>query len=160
LSNTTEEPAMPEYSAKQPPKMEPTHPGAILRLDVLPALNLTVGRPGGRYVDNQPGGSRGSRAIRLNGPACGPRRATGITSWRGSAGRKSCRSGNPGSSASHQRMQQLVCAPGGPAVDRACSQAGVVDLHANAGAEYDVQRNPATHKFAVRLRFEKKGVEG
>ena len=33
---------MPEYSAKQPPKMEPTHPGAILREDVLPALNLTV----------------------------------------------------------------------------------------------------------------------
>src|SRR3954468_18392226 len=33
---------MSEYSAKQPPKMKPTHPGAILRLDVLPALNLTV----------------------------------------------------------------------------------------------------------------------
>lgn len=33
---------MPEYSAKQPSKMEPAHPGAILRLDVLPALNLTV----------------------------------------------------------------------------------------------------------------------
>src|SRR5215475_9678563 len=33
---------MPEYSAKQPPKMEPTHPGTILRLDVLPALNLMV----------------------------------------------------------------------------------------------------------------------
>jgi len=33
---------MPEYSAEQPPKMEPTHPGAILREDVLPALNLTI----------------------------------------------------------------------------------------------------------------------
>src|SRR5215210_2145206 len=33
---------MPEYSAKQPPGMEPAHPGAILREDVLPALNLTV----------------------------------------------------------------------------------------------------------------------
>ena len=33
---------MSEYSAKQPPRMEPAHPGAILREDVLPALNLTV----------------------------------------------------------------------------------------------------------------------
>jgi antitoxin HigA-1 len=33
---------MTEYSAKQPPKMKPTHPGVILRLDVLSALNLTV----------------------------------------------------------------------------------------------------------------------
>lgn len=33
---------MSEYSAKQPPEMEPAHPGAILREDVLPALNLTV----------------------------------------------------------------------------------------------------------------------
>jgi antitoxin HigA-1 len=33
---------MPELSAKHPPKMEPVHPGAILREDVLPALNLTV----------------------------------------------------------------------------------------------------------------------
>ena len=33
---------MPEYSAKHPPKMEPAHPGAILRLDVLPALDLSV----------------------------------------------------------------------------------------------------------------------
>src|SRR5436309_13423392 len=33
---------MPEYSAKQPLRMEPVHPGAILREDVLPALNLTV----------------------------------------------------------------------------------------------------------------------
>jgi addiction module HigA family antidote len=33
---------MPEYSAKQPPKMEPAHPGSILRLVVLLALNLTV----------------------------------------------------------------------------------------------------------------------
>jgi addiction module HigA family antidote len=33
---------MSEYSAKQPPKMAPIHPGAILREDVLPALNLTV----------------------------------------------------------------------------------------------------------------------
>jgi len=32
----------PEYFVKQPPKMKPTHPGAVLRLDVLPALNLTV----------------------------------------------------------------------------------------------------------------------
>lgn len=33
---------MPESSAAHPSKMEPTHPGAILREDVLPALNLTV----------------------------------------------------------------------------------------------------------------------
>ncbi|MGH9419219.1 MAG: HigA family addiction module antitoxin [Thermoanaerobaculia bacterium] len=33
---------MPEYAAKQPSRMEPTHPGAILREDVLPALNLSV----------------------------------------------------------------------------------------------------------------------
>ena len=33
---------MPEYSAKQPPEMEPVHPGAILREEVLPALGLTV----------------------------------------------------------------------------------------------------------------------
>jgi addiction module HigA family antidote len=33
---------MPEYSAKQPSEMEPAHPGAILREDVLPALGLTV----------------------------------------------------------------------------------------------------------------------
>jgi antitoxin HigA-1 len=33
---------MPEHSAKHPPQMEPVHPGAILREDVLPALNLTV----------------------------------------------------------------------------------------------------------------------
>ena len=33
---------MREYSAKQPPEMEPAHPGAILREDVLPALSLTV----------------------------------------------------------------------------------------------------------------------
>lgn len=33
---------MPEHAAKHPPKMEPTHPGAILREDVLPALGLTV----------------------------------------------------------------------------------------------------------------------
>lgn len=33
---------MTEYSAKQPSKMEPAHPGAILRDDILPALNLTV----------------------------------------------------------------------------------------------------------------------
>jgi addiction module HigA family antidote len=33
---------MPDYPAKQPSKMEPTHPGAILRLDVLPALDLSV----------------------------------------------------------------------------------------------------------------------
>src|SRR5436305_2735782 len=31
-----------EYSAKQPPEMKPAHPGAILREDVLPALNDTV----------------------------------------------------------------------------------------------------------------------
>jgi addiction module HigA family antidote len=33
---------MSGYAAKQSPKMEPVHPGAILREDVLPALNLTV----------------------------------------------------------------------------------------------------------------------
>lgn len=31
-----------EYAAKHPGKMEPAHPGAVLREDVLPALNLTV----------------------------------------------------------------------------------------------------------------------
>ena len=35
---------MPEYSAKHPPEMEPAHPGAILRGDVLPALNLTLAK--------------------------------------------------------------------------------------------------------------------
>ena len=33
---------MPEYPAKHPPGMEPSHPGKILRQDVLPALNLSV----------------------------------------------------------------------------------------------------------------------
>lgn len=33
---------MPEISATQPPGMEPSHPGAILRDDVLPALGLSV----------------------------------------------------------------------------------------------------------------------
>ena len=33
---------MQEYRAKHPHEMEPTHPGEILREDVLPALNLTV----------------------------------------------------------------------------------------------------------------------
>ena len=33
---------MPEYQAKHPPEMEPAHPGAILREDVLPALGLSV----------------------------------------------------------------------------------------------------------------------
>jgi len=33
---------MPEYPAKRPSKMEPAHPGTILRDDVLPALELTV----------------------------------------------------------------------------------------------------------------------
>ena len=33
---------MPEYFAKQPPGMEPAHPGELLREEVLPALNLTV----------------------------------------------------------------------------------------------------------------------
>ncbi len=33
---------MPEYSAKQPARMEPAHPDAILREDFLPALGLTV----------------------------------------------------------------------------------------------------------------------
>ena len=33
---------MPEYPAKQSSGMEPAHPGAILREDVFPALNLTV----------------------------------------------------------------------------------------------------------------------
>lgn len=32
---------MAEYVAKHPPKMEPAHPGDILREDVLPALGLT-----------------------------------------------------------------------------------------------------------------------
>jgi len=33
---------MPEIRAEQPPRMEPSHPGAILREDVLPALGLSV----------------------------------------------------------------------------------------------------------------------
>ncbi len=33
---------MPQYPAQHPSGMEPTHPGAILREDVLPALGLTV----------------------------------------------------------------------------------------------------------------------
>jgi len=33
---------MPEIAASQPPRMEPAHPGAILREDVLPALGLSV----------------------------------------------------------------------------------------------------------------------
>lgn len=33
---------MPDYPAKHPPEMESAHPGAILREDVLPALELTV----------------------------------------------------------------------------------------------------------------------
>lgn len=32
---------MTEYAAKQPPAMAPSHPGAILREEVLPALGLT-----------------------------------------------------------------------------------------------------------------------
>ena len=31
-----------EYPAKRPPGMEPSHPGAILREEVLPALAMTV----------------------------------------------------------------------------------------------------------------------
>ena len=33
---------MPEIPATQPPRMEPSHPGAVLRDDVLPALGLSV----------------------------------------------------------------------------------------------------------------------
>jgi addiction module HigA family antidote len=33
---------MPEYQASHPPEMEPSHPGSILREDVLPALGLSV----------------------------------------------------------------------------------------------------------------------
>ncbi|MFQ5744327.1 MAG: HigA family addiction module antitoxin [Acidobacteriota bacterium] len=33
---------MAEYRAKHPGKMEPTHPGAILREDVMPTLGFTV----------------------------------------------------------------------------------------------------------------------
>ena len=33
---------MAEYRVKGPPAWQPTHPGAILREDVLPALRLTV----------------------------------------------------------------------------------------------------------------------
>jgi antitoxin HigA-1 len=35
-------PNMPEYPARRPSRMEPAHPGAILRDDVLPALGVTV----------------------------------------------------------------------------------------------------------------------
>lgn len=33
---------MPEFQADHPPAMEPSHPGAILREDVFPALGLSV----------------------------------------------------------------------------------------------------------------------
>lgn len=33
---------MPEYQASHRPEMKPSHPGAILREDVLPALGLSV----------------------------------------------------------------------------------------------------------------------
>ena len=33
---------MPEYIVKGPPAWRPSHPGALLREDVLPALRLTV----------------------------------------------------------------------------------------------------------------------
>jgi addiction module HigA family antidote len=33
---------MKEYPVARPPKMPPTHPGAILREDVLPALGISV----------------------------------------------------------------------------------------------------------------------
>ena len=33
---------MPEYRAQRPPLRPPTHPGAILREDVLPALRVTI----------------------------------------------------------------------------------------------------------------------
>jgi len=33
---------MSEYLAKRPPAMEPTHPGAISREEVLPALGISV----------------------------------------------------------------------------------------------------------------------
>jgi addiction module HigA family antidote len=33
---------MPEYAARRDPDLEPTHPGEILREDVLPALGLPV----------------------------------------------------------------------------------------------------------------------
>ena len=35
---------MPTYRAAAMPKMRPTHPGAVLRDDVLPALGVTVSR--------------------------------------------------------------------------------------------------------------------
>jgi len=33
---------MLDYQANHPPDLEPSHPGAILREDVLPALGLSV----------------------------------------------------------------------------------------------------------------------
>jgi addiction module HigA family antidote len=33
---------MPDHAAKHPPAMEPTHPGSILREEVLPALGISV----------------------------------------------------------------------------------------------------------------------
>lgn len=33
---------MPEYPAERPSEMKPAHPGAILRKDVLPALDLSA----------------------------------------------------------------------------------------------------------------------
>ena len=34
--------AMPEYPANRPPAFPPSHPGALLREDVLPALGVSV----------------------------------------------------------------------------------------------------------------------
>jgi addiction module HigA family antidote len=48
LSNIIKEAAMPEYSVKRPLKRCPTHPGALLREDVLPALRLSIAEAAGR----------------------------------------------------------------------------------------------------------------
>lgn len=36
-----------EYKLRRPPKMRPPHPGSILKLDVLPALKISVTRAAG-----------------------------------------------------------------------------------------------------------------
>ena len=44
---------MTEYAATQPPTMAPSHPGAILREEVLPALGLTASEAANRLGISQ-----------------------------------------------------------------------------------------------------------
>lgn len=101
---------MPEISAAQPPRLEPSHPGAILREDVLPALGLGVSEAArllrvsrqtlhsilaersaispemavrlGRFCGN--GGGCGSACSRST--TCGTRSGSSTTRWSRSRG--------------------------------------------------------------------------